>query len=1293
MDGTNTDTSSHAASTNTNTAPSSSIGQQPLLRTGASNSGAKDGGLSKEDGPFSRFAESISLFFRRLYILRIGLGVYLSYKFTQWRLKHITPRLMKLQRRRRISQQQQQGRGGHREEDDGLTEDYEDEVWERVHERNAKAVYDTIVSLQGLWIKAGQYLSSRADVIPAPYIELFKTLQDSVPTKPIDITIKTICTELNISDLSAVFASFDADAPLATASIAQVHRAVLRPEYGGHDVVVKVQHHNINHKILQDLKDLKLLMWVVGKFEPDYDFSPIVNEWSNEVPKELDFINESNNTLSIESSIKEHNAHLPPLKQLHKRHSGSKTNLSSNEENSDPTANPLYIRCGFAKPFMNLTTKRVMVMSFIDGYKITDLESLQRENADMDDIIKHVMRAYAYQMFVIGTNVHVSNVPLMCLGNFLVSKIDGVYQPVLLDFGLTKRATTEEITALSRLLLSAANMDFSALLSAFQELGFKIAIDDPEKSMELVQYIFRRTATVDEAKAEIAERRQKRADDDKDWKEYSDKKRKEVEERRKQRLARRQKTGEADENTEEDNEEIETEKPKTQKKKGTNRNEQGRTQVRKVAEAFPGVLVFFGRVIQLLRGLCVTLGTRQSYFDIMSPFAHYYLEHSTKLEKVKYGLLPILPGEGDAPSASSKDANTVAVSPSTPPSSRLQQKLVRLVRNLIDEHQVLGVQIVVKQRNQILASIQGGVQGPYDPRPVRKDSLFPVFSCTKAITAACLHLLVQRGLAQYEDPVVKHWPAFITDDEELDEQAGKTASSSTSHSTNSNTATKPDLSLRRAWKKKITIAQLLSHQSCLQEAGSNVLATNPFLMADFEAMVTLMETNRSNAILASEMNATSSFVSTSSSLGSSSSDGGVDAALSASLPTDEPGKSTAYHALSFGWLVGGLVEKISGRKFKDFVREEILEPLAIAGEDALGLDGGDRLGGEDTKEQPVVGEEDDAHYIPGYGFIGVPPGVEARLANVHWDVGELRTMMSQFADADAGRGRGTRGRGGPSAAANFFENNGDEDSDSDGYDDEDEHLMIAASAGRNSNDQPPNDGKSNDRLVPPSPQIQQIQRRLPRINPMAANPAFFNHLRIRRGVIPAANGNFSARGLAEFYSHLVECANATITVDDVKAVNNKQIFTPDTIKSMYTPPGQTAPKSCFAEETLDFGLGFRRFVFDRSSNRNSTGSQSNEAPEQTTQQTGGVDHSSEGDEEVLTLGFGHSGMGGSTALCIPDPHFQLSIAIVINKLSLIDQVATKKLMDCIAEECGLGKLVDRNARGHGEDRDVTMNNL
>eukprot|EP00842_Homolaphlyctis_polyrhiza_P004564 jgi/Hompol1/5108/HPOL_004167-RA len=869
-------------------------------------------------------------------------------------------------------------------------------AWERLHSAQAPRVYRAIVGLQGLWIKLGQYLSTRGDILPAAYVELFAQLQDSVPPKPWEPTRQTICNELGISSLDEIFESFD-ETPLATASIAQVHRAWLRYEYArrtpGYDtgefnsrsssgaipVVVKVQHPNIAARILHDLLDLRLIIRIIGYFEPEFDFTPIVSEWSSEVPKELDFVNEAQNTVYVRDSIKAHN-----------------------EDGGFHSTHPLYVDCGFADPIESLVTKRVLVMKYIDGFKILDRKALEDNQVPVDDVVFHIIKAYAFQIYTLGfwnSDPHP--------GNFLVARINGVWKPVLLDFGLTKRATATEVTALARILLSSKNMDFTGLLSGLQQIGMPLAVDRPERAMEAIQFLFRDTTTMADAKRESQLR-------------------------------------------------IEKEQKEQQKRIKANA-----PAPKRLIDAFPGVLIFFGRVITLLRGLCMNSDSRQSYLQIMTPFAEFYLLRTVRSPEKRVGHLPLL---------------------SLPPDS-LDFLIRSKMYDLIDRFEMLGAQVVVYHHGEQIACVSGGVCGFYDPRPVQNSTLFPVFSCTKAITAAALHMLVDRGLASYNDTVVKHWPEFST----------------------SSIANWMD----RTRKSTVRIAHLLSHTSGLQLAGSDILNKNPMKMTDWDAMVHEMET---------------------------------------AVPDSYPGNVVAYHIVSFGWLVGELVARIAKKPFKVVVSEMLVQ---------MGLD-------------------------PFDGYIGIPTGVEDRLASVYWDSSELGLHL----DVD---------ELGPDSIATLV--------------------------------QPTNI---------PGPQL----------NIALANPGFFNELHVRRAVIPAANGNFSALGLAKFYNYLVQAAYG---ISPAQQPHSQPLFRPETVD--YMSSGNALGNRSARGE---FGLGFKRYKFN--------------PPKESTSPTSPTAAAT----AAPYTAFGHAGMGGSFAFC--DPSRKLAIAVTVNQLSLVSPIATKELVNTITESLGYGML-------------------
>ena len=398
----------------------------------------------------------------------------------------------------------------------------------------------------------------------------------------------------------------------------------------------------------------------------------------------------------------------------------------------------------------------------------------------------------------------------------------------------------------------------------------------------------------------------------------------------------------------------------------------------------------------------------------------------------------------------------------------LETKAASLARSLIDSGDAMGIQVHVIQKGKPVLNLSAGVMGVFDPRPVLEDSLFPVFSCTKAITSVMLHKLVQEGLLNYNDRVETHWPEF------------------TSRITNDKDKTRKSL---------ITVSHLLSHRSGLYDAGNSMLQEDPMAIANWDQMISVME----NAV-----------------------------------PSHDPGEKMVYHALSFGWLVGGLIEKVSKKKF-----------------------------------ETVFKEFKDAVRLGDHGYVGIPPGLEARLSAVHFEVKELFSHLESLPDQQL-------------------------------------NLRDAKEL----------QGRTQSSLTSM------------KINPMASNPSFFNQLKIRRAVIPAASGNFSARGLAQVYSHLVDCHSSSSLTQYVNA---------ETVAMMRTLP----------EGGDSFGLGFRVYSFeDKGSTRDS--------------------------------GFGHAGLGGSIALC--DLSHQVSFAIVVNKLSLLKPVATQSFVRLICEELQLGNLVQLTER-------------
>ena len=317
----------------------------------------------------------------------------------------------------------------------GLSEDDEHEqletMWDTVHERNAAMLCRNIIRLSGFWVKVGQYLSSRADVMPPQYLRILSSLQDAVPPKPFDDVLHTLKEELSHEE-QCLFESIDAE-PLSTASLAQVHRATL---VGGRQVVVKAQHRGVASLMRQDMANLGSILSIVARFDKDADFGPVVREWTAEVLKELDFRTEATNMAEVRALL---------------------------------TARR--IRAIVPASVDELVTERVLVMDFCEGFAIKDTARLDAEGVDRELLLQRVCEAWAAQLHVAGV-FNADPHP----GNILVSTAGGVEEqdasvPVLLDFGLTKRFTAAQTVAFARLVHASEASDVDGLLQSFDEMG------------------------------------------------------------------------------------------------------------------------------------------------------------------------------------------------------------------------------------------------------------------------------------------------------------------------------------------------------------------------------------------------------------------------------------------------------------------------------------------------------------------------------------------------------------------------------------------------------------------------------------------------------------------------------------------------------------------------------------------------------------------------------------------------------------------------------------------------------
>jgi predicted unusual protein kinase regulating ubiquinone biosynthesis (AarF/ABC1/UbiB family) len=294
------------------------------------------------------------------------------------------------------------------------------------------------------FVKLGQLLSTRADLLPTPYLESLARLQDQVEPFSFAEVETVVTTELGVR-LSKAFAEFDPQ-PIAAASLGQVHRAVMRD---GRSVVTKVQRPNIREQIAKDFDALLEIAEFLDKHTETgkrYEFQRILTEFRKNLLLELDYRIEARNLEMVRQNL----------------------------EGIDLIVVPASIA--------DYTTSRVLTMEHISGKKITALSPLARIELNGSLLAKQLFRAYLQQILVDGF-FHADPHP----GNVFLTNDNEI---ALIDLGMVGQILPEHHDNLIQLLLAISEgigdktAEFTRRLgepkSEFDETQFK------EKISELV---------------------------------------------------------------------------------------------------------------------------------------------------------------------------------------------------------------------------------------------------------------------------------------------------------------------------------------------------------------------------------------------------------------------------------------------------------------------------------------------------------------------------------------------------------------------------------------------------------------------------------------------------------------------------------------------------------------------------------------------------------------------------------------------------------------------------------------
>ncbi|KAF6007508.1 hypothetical protein HII12_004398 [Brettanomyces bruxellensis] len=271
-----------------------------------------------------------------------------------------------------------------------------------LHERNANRVYNLIINNKGMYIKMGQMMAIQGFMFPKQYQDKFKLMFDQAPEESWETCDNTLKNELGQDYRDEIFSSID-ETPIASASIAQVHKGILKRD--GQQVAVKIQKSTVTKQVDADLLTYRLAMrlyqWIFGM--PLMTTAKYVCKKSRE---ELDFEHELQNADRITKLI------------------------DSDPEFKDNVYIPKY--------YPEYSTKKVLIGEWIDGDSIGKYKKLADDGYDIQKLMNSIIRVYSRQIFSWGV-VHCDLHP----GNLLVRMIPSprgdkkkIQQLVILDHGL-----------------------------------------------------------------------------------------------------------------------------------------------------------------------------------------------------------------------------------------------------------------------------------------------------------------------------------------------------------------------------------------------------------------------------------------------------------------------------------------------------------------------------------------------------------------------------------------------------------------------------------------------------------------------------------------------------------------------------------------------------------------------------------------------------------------------------------------------------------------------------------------
>jgi predicted unusual protein kinase regulating ubiquinone biosynthesis (AarF/ABC1/UbiB family) len=316
------------------------------------------------------------------------------------------------------------------------------------YQKAAKRFRALATKMGGVWIKLGQFLSSRLDVLPESITSELAGLQDEVAPVSFESIRQVIETAFGKS-VDQCFSSFEHE-PLASASLGQVHRASLP---GGECVVVKVQRPHIHDLLRVDLSALKTVIGWLKRYPPitrRANLDALFGEFSKTLWEEVDYLAEAENARRFgEMFAEDASVRIPEVYASH-------------------------------------TTLDVLTLEDVYFIKITDYNAIDAAGVDRAEVADRLFRIYLRQIFVEGF-FHADPHP----GNLFVEPLeDGGWRLIFVDFGMVGRLMPKTKQGLRDVVIAVGTRDIERLMLAYQTLGVLLPSADLARIQEAEAALF-----------------------------------------------------------------------------------------------------------------------------------------------------------------------------------------------------------------------------------------------------------------------------------------------------------------------------------------------------------------------------------------------------------------------------------------------------------------------------------------------------------------------------------------------------------------------------------------------------------------------------------------------------------------------------------------------------------------------------------------------------------------------------------------------------------------------------------